>query len=474
MIAGRYSLERELGRGGMGAVWLARDELLGRAVALKRLGANPLGEASPALDRSAREARLAARLNHPHVVAVFDLVAEGPDHWLVMEYVEGSTLAALIRARGRLAPDHAAALLAQVADALVAAHRSGIVHRDVKPSNILVAADGQAKLSDFGIARGEADATLTGTGLVTGSPAYLAPEIASGRAATEASDVWSLGATLFHALAGRPPYDVGENLLGALYRIVHDEPPRLADAGWLGPLLDHTMVRDPSARWTPVQVRDFLASGPRPQPAPRRRTRTPAPAPVRVPPTPEPGTQVLAATPEPVTPVPRVPQGPPARPRRRVGGVLGLLVAVALVAIVTVAAFAVSRGGDGSRSPVGGAAPTAPSAPTTPPGPDEAGMRAFVLEYLTTAAADPDAGYAMLTPAFQVASGELDGYRRFWGQVQEVRDVEVTEADPESLQVGYTYRYRTGEGVRTDEVRLQLAYQDGRYLVAEEPGVPGV
>ena len=207
MIAGRYSLDREIGRGGMGAVWLGHDELLGRDVALKRIGMLP-GADSTDLARVEREARLTARLSHPNVVAVFDLVtdAETDAHWLVMEYVEGVTLARLIREQGPLSPDEAAPLLRQVADALVAAHAAGIVHRDVKPSNIMVDRDGRVKLADFGIARIATDPALTQTGLVTGSPAYLAPEVAAGQRGDETVDVWSLGATAFHLLTGRPPY----------------------------------------------------------------------------------------------------------------------------------------------------------------------------------------------------------------------------------------------------------------------------
>ena len=260
VIASRYSLDREIGRGGTGVVWLGTDEVLGRQVALKRIGLLP-GADSTDLARAEREARLSARLNHPHVVSIFDVVvdSDSDSRWLVMEYVDGATLSQLVRQQGKLSPDDAAPLIWQAADALVAAHSAGIAHRDVKPSNILVDRNGKVKLTDFGIARIANDPALTQTGMVTGSPAYLAPEIATGGRGDEAADVWSLGATMFHLLAGRPPYEMGDNVLGGLYRMVNEEPPRLADAGWMAPLLEGTMVRDPSRRWSMKQVRDFLA-----------------------------------------------------------------------------------------------------------------------------------------------------------------------------------------------------------------------
>ena len=261
IVGNRYRLEREVGRGGMGAVWLGMDTLLRRPVALKQIGKLP-GEDEPDAARVRREARVSAMLNHEHVVAVFDLVESGEQPWLVMEYLESENLAQRIRRDGPADPDQAAMLVAQAADALAAAHRAGIVHRDVKPSNMLVTRDGLLKLGDFGIARAKSDVTLTQAGFVTGSPSYLAPEVAAGQSATPASDVWSLGATLYHVVEGEPPYDASENLMGTLYRIVHEEPPRSDRAGWLEPLLRATMHRDPRARWTAEQVATYLDRGP--------------------------------------------------------------------------------------------------------------------------------------------------------------------------------------------------------------------
>ena len=322
MIAGRYTLEREIGRGGSGTVHLAHDEVLGRTVAIKRIGVMPGTDAAD-MQRAEREARLAASLNHPHVVAVFDLVEEDDCHWLVMEYVEGQTLSQLVRTEGPLETTAAAALLAQTADALTDAHAGGIVHRDVKPSNILVS-DGVAKLSDFGIARSANDASLTQTGLVTGSPAYLAPEVASGSSATPASDVWSLGATLFHAVSGRPPYDVGGNLIGALYKIVHEEPPSLPDGHPMAGLLGVMLVRDPQQRWPMRRVRDELqrlARGQQSQvptrPVPARGEQSP--------------TGVLPAVR--TTPVAPIPQAAERHHRR--WGLIALAAVLAVAAVVS-------------------------------------------------------------------------------------------------------------------------------------------
>lgn len=483
-VAGRYTPLREVGRGGSGAVWLARDEVLGRQVALKRTGVVPEGRGGggtgggvPDQARSEREGRLAASVVHPHVVAVFDLVEDAGEHWLVMEYVEGVTLAGLVDREGPLPADQAAALLAQVADALAAAHAAGVVHRDVKPSNVLVGPDGQVKLTDFGIARRGGDPSLTMTGLVTGSPAYLAPEVASGRPATGASDVWSTGATLFHLLAGRPPYDVGENVLGALYRIVHEDPPRLppAQSGWLTPLLEATMATDPDHRWSMAQVRDALRAG-------SAGTALPRPAPARAPEVVAPVTQAL-------------PVAAPAAGRS--GDRRGLLVgavAAAVLLVALVAGFVASLGGEddpadqqaGGPSGDGTSGATASPSPSDEGGTDEGtnegtddgatgddaateeGMEAFVADYLATVTTDPRASFEQLTPEFQEASGGFGSYSGFWRTIRSA-SVQSVEADVDAMTVAYRVTYTTSNGsTSTDDVVLRLTFDDGRYLIADE------
>jgi len=206
VIAGRYDIEREIGRGGMGAVWLGHDTVLGREVALKRIGLMP-GAQAPDLERAEREARLAARLNHPHVVAVFDLVAEGDETWLVMEYVEGITLSAFVQRDGALIPDEAAALIRQAADALAAAHQAGIVHRDVKPSNMLVNPAGEVKLTDFGIAKAQTRKETSPGNLIKGKIAFMSPEQAAGEALDARSDLFSAGTMLYVMITRRHPFD---------------------------------------------------------------------------------------------------------------------------------------------------------------------------------------------------------------------------------------------------------------------------
>jgi eukaryotic-like serine/threonine-protein kinase len=204
LVAGRYRLAEQLGSGGMGVVWRAVDEELGRVVAIKR--ALPFGGAQAKLIK--REAMAAARVNHPNVVTLYDVVTSGDELWLVMEYLPAKTLGR----QGVLPPARAAQIGAQLADALTAIHAAGVLHRDVKPSNVLMTDDGRPKLSDFGMSRSvHSDVTLSRTGGLDGTPGYLAPEVARGEDATSASDVFSLGATLFAAVEGVSPVGKADN-----------------------------------------------------------------------------------------------------------------------------------------------------------------------------------------------------------------------------------------------------------------------
>ena len=257
LIARRYRVEREVGRGGMGSVWLCRDERLGRPVAVKQVGGLP-GESNMHIARALREARHSAALNHPNVVSIFDALEEGDHVWLVMEYVPSRTLSQIIKQDGAVEPTRAAWIGAQVADGLAAAHARGTIHRDVKPGNILVRDDDFAKISDFGIARTLGEEQLTRSGLVTGTPVYFSPELARGEEASPASDVWAMGATLYAAVEGRPPYPDQTNAIALLSTIAKERPPRPQQAGVLEQPIARMLDPDPAARWTMAQVAHAL------------------------------------------------------------------------------------------------------------------------------------------------------------------------------------------------------------------------
>jgi serine/threonine protein kinase len=473
IIADRYRLERVVGRGGMGEVWLAEDTLLKRRVAAKRIGG--AGASDDEVRRAQQEARVTAMLDHEHVVRVFDLALDGADHWLVMEYVESENLSQLVRREGPLDPLLAARLVHQAVQALAAAHGAGIVHRDVKPSNLLVTASGHVKLSDFGIARLETDMGTTRTGLLVGSPGYLAPEVASGGSATPASDMWSLGATLFHAVEGRAPYDtVDGNVVGTLYRIVNDPPPVPTRAGWLAPLVQQLMLHDPAARWDAQRVASYLAGALSEGPPASPPVLRPAPAGASGSPGPDVGesTSVFAVSPmSPESPVatraaPSNRSSPPGRPTRRIlYAVAGLLVVVLLVA----GGIALLGRGGGTPSARSTSGPTAsPSSSPSPRVPTSAGMEAFVRDYLATAPTDPGTAFQRLTPAYQERSGGLKGYEGFWGTVASAELTRI-QADPKARTVSYDVAYRLDDGRRrTDSVTLDLTFTNGTYLIAGE------
>src|SRR5437660_6059220 len=253
LIAGRYRLGERLGRGGMGIVWAARDELLARPVAVKevRLPASiDPDERALLRERTLREARTAARLDHPCAVRMFDVCEEDEQAYLVMELIDSRTLSDVIRDEGPISPARAAEIGVCLLDALMAAHAAGIVHRDVKPGNVLVRPDGRVTLTDFGIASTADDPSITSTGLLLGSPAYIAPERARGGSPEPPSDLWSLGATLYTAVEGRPPFDKPDPV-ATLTAVVTEDPAPCLRAGPLGPVLARLLDRDPDRRQTP-------------------------------------------------------------------------------------------------------------------------------------------------------------------------------------------------------------------------------
>ncbi|WP_449064084.1 serine/threonine-protein kinase, partial [Planomonospora algeriensis] len=246
----RYRLLRQLGSGGMGTVWLARDEMLDREVAVKELTPPPgMNEAQRAetVARAVREAQATAQLRHPAVVAVHDVAVHDGKPWIVMELLRGRTLAEFVAERGPLPPEQAAALGAQLLDGLDAAHARGIQHRDVKPGNVFLTDSGRVVLTDFGIARLAGDATLTQTGLLIGSPGFIAPERLDGEPGGPASDLWSLGATLYLGVEGTPAIE-GETMV-RLSATLSGRIRPAQRAGALGPVLTAMMARIPrSAR----------------------------------------------------------------------------------------------------------------------------------------------------------------------------------------------------------------------------------
>jgi serine/threonine protein kinase len=259
LLAQRYRLLTEVGRGGMGTVWHARDEVLGRDVAVKEV-ILPHGfsdeERVVQHKRTFREARTAARLSHPGVVTVYDVVEEDGRPWIVMELIRARSLHEQIKQDGVLPPLRVAEIGRQMAGALRVAHEAGILHRDVKPSNVLVSGS-RAVLTDFGIARAQSDATLTQTGMLIGSPAYIAPERARGRVAVPASDLWSLGVTMYAAVEGRSPFE-RQDAMASLVAVLTDAPEPAPNAGPLQPVIEGLLRKDPADRLTVDEVAVML------------------------------------------------------------------------------------------------------------------------------------------------------------------------------------------------------------------------
>jgi len=481
LIGGRYRVQEAIGQGGMGTVWLARDETLNRDVAVKQVGLLP-GESATDSARAMREARSSAALGHRNVVTVFDVVEEHGSIWLVMERVLGRSLADLIDAEGSLDPARVARIGAQVADGLAAAHAAGTIHRDVKPGNVLVGDDDVAKISDFGIARQTGDPTLTQSGFLTGTPSYFSPELARGAEPGPATDVWALGATLYYAVEGRPPYEQRSNPVAVLHDITSGRPPRPQRADFLDPALQRMLDPDPESRWT---MRDAAHALRRLADGHRERTR-PLAAPGAV-------TATRVDTPAPSAPA--VEAAPRERRRR---GAWAALVALLLLAVVGVAAYALTRddkGADGSArssstgttkdtpsqtpshstKPSPSPSPSRSSSPSKSPssspsgtgaagsGTSAADQEAFLRDYFAKAPGGTDAAWAMLGPG-EKAQGR-DSYDRFWRTIRSVDVSQVDTTDGGSNPVA-TLSYHTTDGRdSTERKRIELIRQDGQYLI---------
>ena len=508
LIADRYRLLDRVGSGGMGVVWEGRDERLERRVALKQLhrqsGASTR-EAEVANQRAMREARLTARLQHPHAVPVFDAVEQDGQLWIVMPFIPAITLAAVLEQGGPLQPNEAAKVGAEVASALAAAHAVGIVHRDVKPGNIFIAEDGAALISDFGIARALGDATLTSSGMIHGTPAYLSPEVARGSEANFASDVFSLGSTLYNALEGRPPFGTGDNTIALLHRVASGQFPPPQHSGPLTPVIMHMLSTETSDRPSMSAVAEALSplatqgssgeealtsaasdEGSKDEettPAaysghdPRQATGpSPAAAP-KSPPASAPASQA---------------QRPTEPPRRR-----GLAAAVTVVALIGIGILVtallvndrrtanptVDTGPSTSAAPAStklstpAATPSAPSptstasapqqdpapkptqprsrapSPTTAPTvrdtPTAMQLRGAITSYYALMPRNTDAAWPGMTASYQTNhAGGRQAYQRFWDAISRITVADVRGIPPDSAQATLTYYFNDGRVVR--------------------------
>ncbi|NUK55539.1 serine/threonine protein kinase, partial [Streptomyces lunaelactis] len=278
LLAGRYRLSETIGSGGMGKVWRAHDEVLHRVVAVKELTAGRYASEADRIvlhARTQKEARAAARISHPGVVTVHDVLEHDARPWIVMQYVDGPSLADAAKESGRVPASQAARVGLHVLRALGAAHAAGVLHRDVKPANILLNRDGRALITDFGIAAIEGDSTITRTGEIVGSIDYLAPERVRGADPGPASDLWSLGATLYTAVEGESPFR-RSSPLATMQAVVGEEPRHPEQAGLLTHVIMALLRKDPAARPSAAEAERMLleamegrAPAVRPQPQPQ-------------------------------------------------------------------------------------------------------------------------------------------------------------------------------------------------------------
>lgn len=483
-VGGRYRLDEHIGAGAMGAVWRATDELLNRTVAVKELLAAaepPTAAGNEALEvsrqRILREGRIGARLQHAHVISMFDVVVHEDRPWLVMEYLPSRSLAQVLGEKGPLPQEQAGDIGRQVADGLAAAHLAGVTHRDVKPGNVLIADDGRVKLTDFGVSRAVDDVQLTRTGMIAGTPAFLSPEVARGLTPTAASDVFALGATLYAAVEGTPPFGLDDNAYALLHKVATEQPRRPKQEGPVVGLIMRLLSREPADRPTASQARDAfaaLAMGADSGLAPLVAT-VPVRTAAAAPPAP-PGTGTLSDVPL---------QEPPRRRRSRMPLLLGALGVLAVAAGVTIAiltsgADAGAGGSTPAAQPATTSAPAAPAppattapaattapsttAPTSAPAP-ASGAAAFVQNYYGLLPDNTDAAWRLLGSEAQNRSGGQSGYDGFWAEVASVSLQNVRQTGDDTVEGTVVFTRRDG-GTSSEPYRFVVGTgSDGQTII---------
>ncbi|MEQ3549139.1 serine/threonine-protein kinase [Pseudonocardia nematodicida] len=471
-IGNRYRLDERIGAGAMGAVWRGTDELLNRTVAVKELLAAALPSADQleeSRQRILREGRIGARLQHAHVISMFDVVVHDDRPWLVMEYLPSRSLAAVLAEKGPMSPREAAAIGRQIADGLAAAHAAGVVHRDIKPGNILIAEDGRGKITDFGVSRAVDDVQLTRTGVIAGTPAFLAPEVARGQEPAAASDVFALGATLYASVEGEPPFGLDDNAYALLHKVATGAITPPGQAGPLTALLMRLLDNDPAERPTASQAREALARIAAGQSVAGLATPATATAVMDTADAAGAGDGMVAAAADsggtvvdaPV-PTPQVIPGggnggrgaaAAGGRRRRLPFVVAALVGLLLLAGGTAAVAAVWNNQQPSEpppvaAPTSEAPPPSEAPPTTtsetppptttteapPAGNGEVNDPvAFVQNYYRMLPGDIDGAFAMLSPQAQAQSRGIEGYREFYGGLRTVYAEQLRNDGPNAV-----------------------------------------
>lgn len=485
LIAGHYRVLDQVGVGGMGVVWRARDERLERLVAVKQLLLQPNlspRETDEARARALREARIAARLHHPNAIVIYDVAEHEDAPCLVMEYLPSRSLAAVLSESGCLQVPEVASIGRQIASALAAAHAAQIVHRDVKPGNILITDDGTAKITDFGVSRAAGDVTVTQTGIMAGTPAYLAPEVARGQIPTPASDVFSLGATLYAAVEGRGPFGDTDNPLALLHAVAGGQVQPPWQAGVLSALLMRLLATDPVQRPDMHRASRELAAVRTSRPGssgaarPTRVTRTEP-----VDPTPTLASAPLFGNP---TDASSADSSYQSRRQRRVR--VGALAGAALVVVGFLGVGELlPKGSSGQQSPppVGpAAAPSATPTPVIPPPPQVERMGHFqpigwsdagqlVIDYYNELN-DVPAAWQLLSPTAQATFASEADFRSYWSRFSSVsaRDAAgVTDNADGSVRVPVEVTYNNGANAQTVKRALRVTRVNGQLLIDSDP-----